>query len=331
MTWKEEIIRLSSIDIEDRTFRITTDENIEGLSCSIRNTGLINPPIVISRKSGYAVISGFRRIRSVQKLGWSDLTARVLDLNTASLECAKIAVTDNLMQHPLNLIETSRAYKLLSGFFDNEQDLLKTASILGLPDNQLLAGKIIKLCDMPLAIQDSIISNTVSLVIAIELGKLEYDAGIAIAALFDKLKPGLNKQREILTLFYEIASRESVSIIKLLDEDELQSILSSNEPDRNHVINKLRQYLKRRRYPFITKAEGVFKKSVKKLSLEKGMKIIPPADFEGNTFVLSLEFKKIKDLEMQKESLDKLIKDPTLEQIISKSTHPPSNKLDHQL
>jgi len=320
MTWKEEIIRLSSINIEDHTFRITTEENIEGLSCSIRNAGLINPPIVISKKSGYAVVSGFRRIRSVQKLGWSDLMTRVLDTKTAPLECAKIAVTDNLMQRPLNLIETSRAYKLLSGFLDNKQDLLKTASVLGLPDNQFLVEKIIKLCEMPHAIQNPIISNTVSLVIALELGKLEYDAGIAIAVLFDKLKPGLNKQREILTLFYEIASRESVSIIKLLKGDELQSILSDNEPDRNQIINKLRQYLKRRRYPLMTKAENVFERNVKKLALERGMKIIPPANFEGNTFVLSLEFKKIKDLEMQKEFLDKLIKDQTLEQIISKST-----------
>ncbi|MBU0545594.1 MAG: ParB N-terminal domain-containing protein [Proteobacteria bacterium] len=320
MTWKEEIIHLSSIDIEDHTFRITTEEDIESLSCSISNAGLINPPIVIRKKSGYAVISGFRRIKSVQNLGWPSLIARVLDTNTTFLECAKVAVTDNLMQHPLNLIETSRAYKVLSGFFDNEQDLLKTASILGLPDNQSLAEKIIKLCDMPLAIQNSIISNTVSLVMALELGKMENDAGIAIAELFEKLKPGLNKQREILTLLYEIASREGVSIIKLLNGEELQDILSDTEPDRNQKINKLRQYLKRRRYPLITKAEKVFERNVRKLELERGMKIIPPANFEGNTFVLSLEFKTITDLEREKEFLDKLIKNPTLEQIISKST-----------
>lgn len=319
MTWKEEIIRLSSIYIEDHTFRITTEENIEGLSCSIRNAGLINPPIVIRKESGHAVISGFRRIRSAQKLGWSDLTARVLDKKTAPVECAKIAVTDNLMQRPLNLIEKSRAYKLLSGILDNKQDLFKIASILGLPDNQFLAEKIIKLCEMPLAIQNGIISDTVSLVIALELGKLEYDAGIAIATLFDKLKPGLNKQREILTLINEIASREGVPILELLNGDELQSILSDNELDRNRIINKLRQYLKRRRYPLITKTENAFEINVKKLALERGMKIIPPADFEGNTFVLSLEFKKIKDLEMQKEFLNKLINNQTLKQIISKS------------
>lgn len=318
MIWKEEIIRLSSIDIEDQTFRITTEENTEALSGSIRNAGLINQPIVIRKKSWYVVVSGFRRIRSVQKLGWFDLTARVLDANTAPLECAKIAVTDNLMQRPLNLIETSRAYKLLSVFLDNRQDLLKTASILGLPDNQLLVEKTIKLCEMPLVIQNAVISNTLSLVIALDLGKLEYDAGIAIAELFDKLKPGLNKQREILTLFCEIASREGVPIVELLNGDELQSILSDNETDRNRIINILRQYLKRRRYPLITKVENVFERNVKKLALERGMKIIPPVNFEGNTFILSLEFKKIRDLEMQKEFLDKLIKNQTLEQIISK-------------
>ena len=82
MIWKDEIIHLSSVDIEDHTFRITTEENIETLSCSIRNAGLINPPIVIRKKSGYAVICGFRRIRSAVNLGWTNISARVIESGT---------------------------------------------------------------------------------------------------------------------------------------------------------------------------------------------------------------------------------------------------------
>ncbi|MDP3285766.1 MAG: ParB N-terminal domain-containing protein, partial [Desulfobacterales bacterium] len=122
MTWKDEIIHLSSVDIGDDAFRITTEENIERLSCSIRNEGLINPPVVIRKKSGYAVISGFRRIRSAVNLGWTNISARVIEADTDMFACARLAIAENSLQRPLNLIELSRCYKILSGFC-NEKNL----------------------------------------------------------------------------------------------------------------------------------------------------------------------------------------------------------------
>jgi ParB family chromosome partitioning protein len=319
MTWKDEIIHLSSVDIEDHTFRITTEENIENLSCSIRNAGLINQPIVIRKKSGYAVISGFRRIRSAVNLGWTNISARTIESDTDRFECAKLAIADNSFQRPLNLIELSRCYKMLSGFC-KERDLPAAASLLGLPDNPALAGKIIRLYDLPEPLQQYILSGAVSMAMALELVKPEYNqSGIQFAEIFDSLKLSLNKQREFLTLSYEIAVREGISVLELINGCDFQNILSDENTDRNRKTHKIRQYLKSRRFPEIVKAEDNFRRNLKKLALAGGIKLIPPADFEGNTFIISMEFKTTSEFDELTACLNRLTKDPVLKEIVSKN------------
>lgn len=319
MTWKDEIIHLSSVNIEDRTFRITTEENIEGLSGSIKNAGLINPPIVIRNKSGYAIISGFRRVRSAVNLGWMNISARVMESDTDRIACAKLAIADNSFQRPLNLIELSRCYKILSGFC-KERDLPATASLLGLPDNPALAGKIVRLCALPEPLQQYILSGAVSMAMALELVKPDYDqSGIQFAEIFDSLKLSLNKQREFLTLSHEIAAREGISVTELINSSDFRNILSDENSDRNLKTHKIRRYLKTKRFPAITKAEDNFRRNVKKLALPPKIKFIPPADFEGNTFIINMEFNTPAEFDKLTAYLNMLADDPVLKEIVSKN------------
>jgi ParB family transcriptional regulator, chromosome partitioning protein len=317
MIWKEEIIGLSSIDIEDQRFKITTEESVENLSSSIKIAGLINPPILIRYKSKYSVVSGFRRIMSAKSLGWTDITARVLDPETKKTECARIAVADNLLQRPLNIIEKSRCYKLISGCFRKEE-LPMEASFIGLAGNPALIDKTMRLSDLPGFIQKCLVSETISMGMALQLGELEHETGVAFARIFDELKPSLNKQREIVSLFSEISLRENIPVLSLMNDDDFRCIISDENSDRNRKIRDLRNYLKKRRFPAIFKTEQNFEKKVKELGLPEGMKIIPPAGFEGNSFLLSLEFKKRTDLDEHNEFLEKLIGNPILTEILSK-------------
>jgi len=319
MIWKDEIIHLSSVDIEDHTFRITTEENIKSLSTSIRSTGLINLPIVIRKKSGFSIISGFRRIRAAVNLGWTEISARVIESGADRLECVKLAIADNSLQKSLNLIELSRCYKMLSGLCGTK-DLHAVASQLGLPDNLELAGKIIRLCDLPEQLQKYILSGSVSMAMALELVKPEYDqSGIRFAEIFDSLKLSLNKQREFLTFSHEISIREGISIPELINGADFENILSDENSDRNLKTNKIRQYLKARRFPVIVRAEDNFRRNLKKLAIAGGIKLIPPADFEGNTFIINMEFKTISEFDELTACLDRLTKDPVLKEIVSKN------------
>ncbi len=309
-------IDIASVDLEDNTFRITTDTGIEDLILSIKNVGLLNPPILLKKTSGFQIISGFRRISAYISLGMLKIPARIVDSARKKLECVKLSITDNSLQRTLNLVEQSRSLHKLSGFYKDDVHLAKAAFVLGLPDNPSIINKIRKICNLPRDIQNGVLSNTISLAMALELEMLKKDEGAAFAVLFEKLKLSLNKQREILTWVKEIAIIENISIINLLTKGHMWEIANDEELDINQKTNLIRSYLKKRRFPEITKAEKKLKIKVKRLKLGSSINLIPPRNFEDSTYSLHLQFKNMEQLRENRTALEKMIKNPILKDIL---------------
>ena len=318
MRFKQKIAKLSLIDSKDDSFRITTQINVDHLMDSINHVGMLNLPLLVEKETGYKIVCGFRRIEACRRLNWGDVDVKVLESDTKKLECITYAITDNSLQRPLNLIEQSRSINLLYPFFKDFSDLGKELSIMGLPGNPSIIKKIKELCHLSGSIQSGILSNTISLAMALELGRLQQSAGDGFAKLFETLKLSLNKQREILTLVKEISLREDISILKVIENDMLQKILFNEDPDRNQKVRKIRIYLKQRRFPVITAAEKEFESHLKKLKLGSGTKLIPPDNFEGTTYTLKLFFKNLIELKDRKASFDALIKNPSLNKILDR-------------
>ena len=317
MDFNKNQVPLSLIDSEDQTFHITTETGIDDIVKSIKNVGLINPPILIKKKSRYTIICGFRRIAACRILGLLNIEAKIPGSNAKKLDCVKFAITDNSFQRPLNLIEQSKALFMLSGFFKDMTNLADEASLLGLPHNSALIKKIINIYHLPLPIQNCVLSNIISLSMAVELGTFEKNAGITFVKIFNDLKLGMNKQRELITLISEISLREDIPVMKVIQESGFQKILQNDELDRTQKTEKLRFYLKKRRYPSITRAEQKFEELVKELKLGNGMKLIPPKNFEGNTFSIKLHFNNLKNLQDHADTLKKIIQNPAFKKQIS--------------
>jgi len=309
-------IELASIDLEDNTFRITTDTRLENLILSIKSVGLLNPPILIKKTSGFQIISGFRRISACLSLGMAEIPARIVDPDRKKLECVKFAITENSFQRTLNLVEQSRSFYMLSGFYKDTDHLAGAASVLGLPNNPSIINKIKIMCKLPRDIQNAVLSNTVCLSMALELEMLEKDEGSAFAILFDTLKLSLNKQREIITHIKEIAIIENISIINLLTKSHLREIADDKDLDRSQKINKIRLYLKQRRFPEITRAGKELEIKIKKLKLGSHMKLIPPKKLDASTYLLNLQFASIEQLRENKTALEKIIQNPILKDIL---------------
>jgi ParB family chromosome partitioning protein len=316
MGFKQKKVGLSAIDPEDDTYRITTQTSIDDLVDSIKDIGIINPPFIIKKKSEYCTVCGFRRIEVGRCLGWRNIEAKILDADTKNLEYAKLAIADNLLQRPLNLIETSRSIHLLSDCLDDNRSLVEFASSLGLSKNPSMIRKVEKLYYLSRPVQNSILSNTISLSIALELGLLQTEAGIAFVALFENLNASLNKQREIITSVREIALRENISILEVLQDNDLCKILNHTETDRTQKTQKIRVYLKARRFPAIASAEKVFQTHLKDLKLGSGVKLISPPNFESTTYTIMLYFKNLAELEARSATLDSIIQNPILNKIM---------------
>jgi len=320
MKYNKQLVSLSSVNMDDLTWRITTETDVEDIARSIACIGLLNVPFLMEcQPSVYVVISGFRRIEACRKLGWTQIEANLVQPETSPLTCAKLAITDNSFQRSLNFIEQSRACHLLCRHIQDAEKIVETARTLNLPCALSLIKKIETLCQLSLPIQQGILFDTISMPVAVELGKLGTDAAECIAQLFNQLKISLSKQRQLLSMVTEIAAREKISILDVMNGTQIQSILSDDDLDRSQKGSQILFFLKKRRYPEITRVENEYKKNIHQLKLGNQIKLIPPLHFEGSIYTLSLQFRSLAELQQRNESLVQMMNHPILKNILPQS------------
>tara|TARA_B100000029_G_scaffold159410_1_gene155057 strand:+ start:1668 stop:2516 length:849 start_codon:yes stop_codon:yes gene_type:complete len=102
-----------------------TRENLEELTASIKEQGVIQPIVVRPDKSStdkYEIIAGERRWLASQKAGLHEVPVVVLDVDDEkSLE---FAIVENVQRQDLNPVEEARGYQKLVDDFSYNQDKL---------------------------------------------------------------------------------------------------------------------------------------------------------------------------------------------------------------
>ncbi|MBD3344493.1 MAG: ParB/RepB/Spo0J family partition protein [Chitinivibrionales bacterium] len=87
-------------------------DEIDGLSESIRNQGLLQPIILRKKNDGYEIISGERRFRAMKKLG-NDSVPAIVKAQISDHDMLEMALVENIQREDLNEIEKAYAYQRL--------------------------------------------------------------------------------------------------------------------------------------------------------------------------------------------------------------------------
>ena len=125
--------KLSISDLVSNKFqprKIFDEENLQDLTNSIKQRGIIQPIIV--RKSGdnnskYEIIAGERRWLAAQKAGLHEVPVVITDVD--DLKSLEFAIIENVQRNDLNAIEEARGYQRLIEEFSYDQE--KVAEFIG--------------------------------------------------------------------------------------------------------------------------------------------------------------------------------------------------------
>lgn len=313
-------VLVKNIDIADDTYKISVNNDTDDLEKSISAVGLINEPVLIQKKSALIIVSGFRRIRALQQLNIKDVTAKVIREGAVTpFDCLKMAIADNAYQRPLTLAEQASAVSKLSSHISSiDKQIELIAEVLNIPPNPSFIKKLLGLSELKEDVRQLIFDDFVSFALVKELGKMADQDLDAFLPYFRNLKLSLNKQRELLSLVTEISKRESITIAKLLGEDDLKGIAIDTDKDKNQKTAHVRSFLKKRRYPHLTAIEDNYHQLVKELKLSDQTTLVPPPYFEGTTFSLKMEFNNFTELLEKNKELETLTAHPIMKKISNK-------------
>ena len=136
--------------------KMFSDAELEELTASIRERGIIQPIVVRGRGTdSYEIIAGERRWRAAQRAGMHEVPIVVLDVTDG--EALELAIIENVQRTDLNPLEEATGYQVLAAEFNHSQDeiarivgksrshIANTLRLLRLPDTvkaYINAGKL---------------------------------------------------------------------------------------------------------------------------------------------------------------------------------------------
>lgn len=305
-------VSLDRIDTADPTFKITTNTDPTDLALSISVVGLLQPPILIEKGNGYTTVAGFRRIAACKVRKLKRVPARLIPPEFPKLTCAQMAVADNALQRPLNLIEKSRAYALLQRFAGHSPIWLNMAESVGLDSSASALDRILPVAGMPPGLQEALLEGSIAHPIALAIDRLSPDDRLALCGFFRQINTGLNVQRELLTLISDISLRDDLSVAGMLAGQELTAIMENPDLPLPQKVQALRRVLKKKRYPELSRAETVYHQERKSLKLHPRIQLQPPPFFEGRSYRLTLTIESRRQLQSILSDLEKLARHPGL-------------------
>jgi len=101
--------------------KLFSDAELEELSASIRERGIIQPIVVRGRGAdNFEIIAGERRWRAAQRAGLHEVPIVVLDVSDS--EALELAIIENVQRTDLNPLEEATGYQVLAAEFNHSQD-----------------------------------------------------------------------------------------------------------------------------------------------------------------------------------------------------------------
>ena len=108
--------------------RMFTEAELDELSYSIRERGIIQPIVVRALQGdNFEIIAGERRWRAAQRAGLHDVPVAIIEANDA--QSLEFAIIENVQRADLNPIEEASGYLALMDDFNRTQD--EVAQIVG--------------------------------------------------------------------------------------------------------------------------------------------------------------------------------------------------------
>ncbi|MFC2168514.1 ParB/RepB/Spo0J family partition protein [Acidobacteriota bacterium] len=286
-------IPLEDIDLSDQRFRVSYFFNLDQLSQSIREVGLIYPPVVSQRNDSIVPVTGWKRIFACKKLFLSPIPA-YLSSETDDLKSFKLALFENLTTKKFDMIERAEIVCRLKKFGESEKNIIRRyLPLFGIPptyDYYDLYSNIscLKRKEKSIVSEKNMALSVVEYLI--QFSPKERKILFPILVFLSQ-----NKQKELLELTREISLRTEIPVQEIFDSKEIKNVLLSDNLSSIQKADRVRFLLKEMRFPLLSSREKSFDSAKKKLGWPKDIDLSPTPYFEDNQAHIKFSFKGNKD------------------------------------
>ncbi len=298
---KNENLSPAEIYLKDERFRISYYFSTERLMNSLREVGLINPPLVAVRRGRFILVTGWKRVLACLQLSFASIPVRVSE-EKDDLRNFLMAVHENLAARDFSSVEKAEIIRRLKTFGVKKSQVIRDyLPLLDIPAASSFYEKYLALAELESDLKKAIHEKNIPFSVLQIFLELEPGARGLVMPILAPL--GQNKQKEILEDLQEISPRENIAVEDILKSREILHIQSSVELSPLQKADRIRAWLRKRRYPSLSSWEESFDLTLRKMRWPKKIALKHSPFFEDEDISVAFSFKNKKEFE---ESVSKL-------------------------
>jgi hypothetical protein len=301
---KKKNLSLKEISLEDERFRISYYFSLEKLILSIQNVGLLSSPLVAFRDKHFILVSGWKRVLACIKLSLPSLPVFVIE-EEDELKIFLAALYENLATREFSLLEKSEILSRLKRFGEEEKKIVKHyLPLLDIPSTLSHFESYLAFSKLESGVKRIIHEKNMPFSSVKILAEYTPQERKSLLPLL--LPSGQNRMKEILEDLKEISKRNDTAPQKILSSKDILDITESEKLSPLQKADKIRLFLKKKRYPALYSRKESFDSLVKKLRLPKTVAVKPSPFFEEDDFSVNFSFGSRKELKTNLLKLQEL-------------------------
>lgn len=290
---------LSEIDFLDRSFPFSYGSLPENLFTSLRQVGILTPPLLMAGTRGYIIVCGRRRLEAARKIFGEkhEINAYLVAAGEQTAELFALSFWDNLAHRSFNLVEKADILVCLEALFDHAVMRSEFLPVLEIPVKTRFIERYRAINGLPesvrsLLAQGKMDGETVDLLKSWQSDEIEQ-----LIDLLGGMSLNRNKLKEIVKLFDDLAGRDRKT------PAEIFSLIRKQYPDCLESAVALRRQLDNWMFPFLSEAENWFQELCRSLQLAENLRLIPPPSFEGKVYTLQISFRNFNQWQAAREQV----------------------------
>ena len=310
-------INICDIDLSDQRYKISFahDCDVKFLAQSIKETGLIYPPIVIQSDDKYIIVSGFNRINACILNQEDTISVHKINSDASEYQCFVKAITALAFKRQLSQAELIISIKYLDKLLDTKQIADKSAAIFNMTFNVRFIKDLSDIATLPEPALDLMHQGNISFKTAKKMLSFQKESIKSFLKIFAKIKASNNKQLEIMQYVVEISKRDVIELESFLKNQEIEAIILDQNKEPVLKTKLLRDYLYEQRFPNLSKVRKTVQKKINNLKLGNKIRFSPPENFENQNYSVSFNAKNYSEFKANIQILNSVLENQKLNEV----------------
>jgi len=301
---KKERIDLNEIFLKDERYRTSFHFSLEKLKLSLKETGLLHPPLVVFRSERFILVSGWKRILACAELSLSPIPVLITE-EKDDLKTFLMAFYENLATREFSLLEKAEILTRLKRFGEDEKRIIRHyLPLLDIPATLLYLDTYLAFSQFEPEVKKAIHEKNMSFSSVKPL--VEFSSRERKQLLPLLLPLGQNKRRELLEDILEVSRKSDTAVHKILLSPEIKAVQESETLTPLQKADSIRLLSRKKRYPAFSSLQDSFESLLRKIDWPEEIAISPSPFFEEEDFTVRFTFKSEEQLKAGLLKLEEL-------------------------